>query len=116
MKYYTRTLHFFVTRKVLGTHRVNSYFPLCVLKLGLYLHIVLNIIIDLQEVVNRKHVKWCTILFKVLPFLLSMSTIITILNCYMKTKENKVTRKKQEGFQYFIVNIKPLAKLHNKVR
>lgn len=44
-----------------------------------------------------------------------MSTI-TILNYYVKTKENKVTRKKQEGFQYFTVNTKPLAKSHNRVR
>lgn len=59
--------------------------------------------------------KWCTKLFKVLPFLFSMSTI-TILNFYIKTKENKVTRKKQEGFQYFTVNTKPLAKSHKRVR
>lgn len=64
---------------------------------------------------SGKHVKWCTILLKVLPFLFSMSTI-TILNCYITTKENKVTRKKQEGFQYFTVNTKPLAKSHNRVR
>lgn len=49
---------------------------------------------------SGKHVKWCTILFKVLPFLFSISTI-TILNCYIKTKENKVKRKKAGGFSVF---------------